>query len=144
MQVRFTFKHMETSSSLEQYARAKVDDRVAKWVTKPIEAHIYFDVQRQLHRAKCSIKGGDGFNFEVESISPDMYASIDILVDRLAGQLRKQKEKIKNHKGVSHIRKLHIAKKTSHEFDADAVSVDAADLIKYEMARQKFFGKKAS
>ncbi len=144
MQIRFTFKHMETSSSLEQYARSKVDDRVAKWVTKPVEAHIYFDVQRELHRVKCTIKGGDGFNFEVESVTLDMYGSIDILVDRLAGQLRKQKEKIKNHKGVSHIRKLHIAKKTTHEFDSDSISVDAEDLIKYEAARQKFFSKKAS
>lgn len=144
MQIRFTFKHMETSSSLEQYARVKIDDRVAKWVTKPVEAHIYFDVQRELHRVKCTIKGGDGFNFEVESVSPDMYGSVDILVDRLAGQLRKQKEKIKNHKGVSHIRKLNIAKKTTHAFDSDAISVDAEDLIKYEIARQKFFSKKAS
>ena len=144
MQIRFTFKQMETSASLEKYARTKIDDRVAKWVTKPIEAHIYFDVQREHHRVKCTIKGGDGFNFEVESASLDMYGSIDILVDRLAGQLRKQNEKIKNHKGVSHIKKFPIGKKTSHEFDSDAISVDAEDLIKYEMARQRFFNRNAS
>lgn len=144
MQIKFTFKHMETSLSLQKYARTKIDERVSRWVTKPIDAHIYFDVEREIHRVKCTLKGGDGFNFEVEASTGDMYGSLDILVDKLAGQLRKQKEKIKNHKGVSNIRSLSIGRRTSNEFDSDSVSIDAEDLIKYERARQNFVKKRAS
>ena len=144
MQIKFTFKHMETSSSLEKYARTKIDERVLRWVTKPIDAHIYFDVEREVHRVKCTLKGGDGFNFEVEALSGDMYGSLDILVDKLAGQLRRQKEKIKNHKGVSNIRRLPIGRRTTNEFDSDSVSIDAEDLIKYEVARQNFIKNRAS
>jgi len=144
MQIRFTFKHMETSQALEKYAQDKINERVIRWVTKPVEAHIFFGVDKDEHQAKCVVKGGDGFSFEVDGICSDMYGSIDLLVDKLAKRLRKQKEKIKNHKGVSNVRSLPIARRTADSFDADALSVDAEDVIKYEKARQRMFGKKAS
>ena len=144
MQIRFTFKHMETSQALEKYAIDKIDERVTRWVTKPVEAHIFFGVDKSDHQAKCVVKGGDGFSFEVDAVCTDMYGSIDLLVDKLASKLRKQKEKIKNHKGVSNVRNLPIGRRTADRFDSDAVSVDADDLIKYERARQRLYGKRAS
>lgn len=133
MQVRFSFKHMEVSDPLSNYAEEKIRDKVDKFVTKPIEAHIFFTVFKHNHKAHCSIKGGDGFNFDVEAECGDMYGSIDMLIDKLAIQLKKRKEKLKNHKKLSNLRMLPV-KETSYIEDEP---MDAEDVIKFEVARKR-------
>ena len=134
MQCRFSFKHMNTSQALIDYTEAKVVQRIEKFSTKPIDAHITFSVEGYTQSAHCSVKGGDGFNFEVESACKDMYGSVDLLVDKLAVQLKKQKDKLKNHKQVSIVDDLDLAVKPDPE-ECDNVPVDAADLLKYTLAK---------
>ena len=49
MQFQFSFKHMESSQALSQLAETKIKDKVSKFVTKPIEAHVTFVVERHDH-----------------------------------------------------------------------------------------------
>lgn len=130
MQFQFSFKHMATSESLQNYAQEKITERVQKFVTKPIEAHVIFTVQKHQHFAHASLHAGDGFSMEVEATSEDMYASIDLLVDKLAVQLKKHKEKLKDHKQP----------KLSQSIQAITESepaIDAAEVLKYEQARRR-------
>ena len=73
---------------------------------------------------------GDGFGIQVEHTSEDMYASIDQLADKLTAQLKKQKEKLKDHKG-NRSRPLTLVAESDND------SVDADDILKYEAARQR-------
>ncbi len=134
MQCRFSFKHMKTSQALTDYTEEKVVQRIEKFSTKPIDAHITFSVEGYNQIAHCSVKGGDGFNFEVESTCKDMYGSVDLLVDKLAVQLKKQKDKLKNHKQVSAVEELAPSDILDPE-ECDNVPVDAEDLIKYTQAK---------
>lgn len=139
MQCRFSFKHMKTSEALIEYAENKLPEKIEKFSTKPIEAHITFSVEGHNHIAHCSVKGGDGFNFEVESKCEDMYGSVDLLIDKLIPQLRKRKEKLKNHKFSENLKSMQTIEPVSKD-DPDNVPVDANDLLKFEEAKRKANG----
>lgn len=136
MQCRFSFKHMKSSPALTEYAEPKVVQKIERFSTKPIEAHITFSVENQIHSAHCSVKGGDGFNIQVQASSPDMYATVDLLLDKLESQLRKQKEKIKHHKNATTLKSL-PQRDIDAEEDYDNIPIDADDLIKFEKAKMR-------
>ena len=136
MNFQFTFKHMETSSALQDYAEAKVRDKVQRFVTKPTDAHFIFSVNRHTHTAHLSIRGGDGFDIDVEESSADMYASVDGLADKVVAQLKRMKEKLKDHKQPKGARELTLVANTG----ADVASIDAAEILKYEAGRKRARG----
>jgi putative sigma-54 modulation protein len=125
---------MESSSALREFAEAKLKEKIEKYSTKPIEANVTFSVDHMTHHAHLSIKGGDGFNFQVDASSPDMYGTVDLMVDKMEAQLKRRKEKLKNHKFKDNLRQL----RPSGSADAwDNASIDAEDIIKFEKARMK-------
>ncbi len=131
MQFQFSFKHMETSPALQAHAEEKITERIQKFVTKPDMAHVTFEVVRHEHKVHVHLAAGDGFGLEVEASSEDMYASVDLMVDKLASQLKKHKERLKDHKGP----KLSQVVEVVSEPQEDAV--DAAEIIKYERGRKR-------
>ena len=135
MEFQFAFKQMETSEALQDYAEKKIREKIAKFVTKPIEARITFSVRKREHVAHCSLVGGDGFNLEVQHTCEDMYASVDRLIDKLESQLKKHKEKLKEHK-FSKEKLRHLTQDEVY-LRADVEAVDASDVIESENARRK-------
>ncbi len=129
MQFRFSFKHMETSPGLEKYAREKIQIEVGKFVTKPIEAHVTFSVDKYEQHVLCTLSGGDGFKLNVEHSCEDMYGSIDHMIDKLVTQLQRKKEKLKDHKHIK-ARDTGIAIPDLHELH----EIDASEILKYEQA----------
>jgi len=135
MQFSFSFKHMETSEALQTYAKDKIQEKLVKFVTKTVDTKVSFSVDHKDHIAHVQVIGGDGFSMDVTAQCTDMYGSVDLLVDKLASKLKKQKERLKNHKKVSNIRNLPL-KQQWDKLDCDSVPIDTEDLIKYEMARK--------
>lgn len=138
MQFQFSFQHMDTSPALQDYTEEKIREKIQKFVTKPIEAHVFFSVVRHEQRVHCSLRGGDGFNVEVEHSCNDMYGSVDHMVDKLQSQLKKQKEKLKEHKHKENVKTLPV--RGPEEDDVDGEEMDAADVLKFEQARRKSTG----
>jgi putative sigma-54 modulation protein len=133
MQFQFSFKHMETSEALQKYAEDKIGEKIKKYVTKPIDAQVTFEVEKQSNRAHCSLRGGDGFSVEVDHVCEDMYASVDMVIDKLDIQLKRQKEKLKSHKNRKTVKHLSVV-------NPDEGSIDAEDLLKFEEARRRANG----
>lgn len=133
MQYQFNFKHMESSAALQSYAEEKIDATVRKFVTKPIEVNVTFWVDKHQHHTQCTLLGGDGFKISVEYVCMDMYGSVDHLIDRLAAQLKRKKDKLKRHKYRDSLKTLAVAPVDVE----DDYTVDATDIIKYEQARRK-------
>lgn len=135
MQFSFSFKHMESSEALQSYATEKIQEKLEKFVTKTVSSRVAFEVERNLQHVHLTVQGGDGFNMEVNASCPDMYGSIDLLVDKLTVQLKRRKEKLKDHKNkpVSSLRSLPI----KDDWDSDSAPIEAEDLIKLEHARKK-------
>lgn len=137
MRFQFSFKHMETSQALTRHAEDKLRAEIEKFVSKPVECHITFAVDRHNHTAHCSFNGGDGYSFQVEHTCGDMYGSVDHMVDKLEVQLRRHKEKLKDHK---HRRPGKRGGVNNTERDFDNAEIDASDILKYEQARRKAAG----
>ena len=81
----------------ESSAREKLKEKIDKFVTKPIDAQVFFSVTRHQHSAHLKLNAGDGFSVDVEHTSEDMYATVDQMADKLEAQLRKHKEKLQDH-----------------------------------------------
>ena len=133
MRFQFSFKHMDTSEALQNYAKEKLQVKIEKFVTKPIEVNVTFSVDRHLQHANCVLVGGDGFSVNVDHVCEDMYGSVDRMVDKLGTQLKRKKDKLKSHKNKSTVRTMRD-KGPSGE---DSYSIDAGDIIKYEEARRR-------
>jgi len=97
MQCNITFRNLETSDSLKDYANEKVE-RAKKYLDRSGEAHVVLSLERHLHHADITIHSG-AFVLRGREKSEDMYASIDLAMDKIERQLRRYKEKLKNHHG---------------------------------------------
>ena len=98
MQVNITFRHLEPTEALKVHARDKVE-HVRRYVDRATEAHAVLHVENLDHHADITLKAGS-FSLRGRARSEDMYASIDLAVDKIERQLKKHKEKLKNHKAT--------------------------------------------
>jgi putative sigma-54 modulation protein len=101
MQLNITFRHLDPIDSLKNYAREKVE-RVNKYLDKATEAHVVLSMERHLHHADISIHSGT-FLLRGRERSEDMYASIDLAMDKIEKQLKRYKEKLKSHHGQERV-----------------------------------------
>src|SRR5579871_414852 len=107
MQVNITFRNLEAIDSLKDYANEKVE-RVKKYLDRAGEAHVVLSLERHLHHADITIHSG-AFLLRGREKSDDMYASIDLAMDKIERQLRRYKEKLKNHHGRNFEHHQHTA-----------------------------------
>jgi putative sigma-54 modulation protein len=101
MQVNITFRNMFATDALRSHVEAKLRHMVAKYLDKVTEAHVTLSLERYLHHADINLHAGT-FHVRGKEKSEDMYASIDMAVDKIERQLKKYKERIKSHKPGHH------------------------------------------
>jgi putative sigma-54 modulation protein len=97
---------MEQSDALKTYAEEKLE-RVLKYIDEPVSAQVYFSVEKIRHVVEIVVSG-KGVNTKASEATNDMYAAIDMVLDKIERQLKRYKEKLKAHKptGEEHGRKL--------------------------------------
>jgi putative sigma-54 modulation protein len=96
MQITTTFRHMEPSEALKDYAAEKLE-RVKKYINESIVVHVFLTVEKIRHIADVTI-AAKGMTIKASEDSIDMYASLDAVADKIERQLRRFKERIKAHK----------------------------------------------
>ena len=133
MNYRFSFKQMKTSAPLVEYAERKLKPKASKIGAGATELNIHFSIEGDNHIARCVVRSRS-LTIDVEAKSTDMYASLDLVADKLEMRIRKHKEKFKQFDHNNSIRRLPIKKYGSKD-DCDSIPIDASDLIKYENAR---------
>lgn len=99
MQLSTTFRHMDASQAVREYAAEKLE-KIRKYFNKdPISAHAVFSVERGFnHVADINITLPNGILINAKETTEDMYSSIDLATARIERQVRKWKEKIRDHK----------------------------------------------
>jgi putative sigma-54 modulation protein len=99
MQLSTTFRHMDASQAVREYAEEKLD-KIRKYFHKePIAAHAVFAVERGFnHVAEINVTLPNGLLISAKETTEDMYSSVDLAVARLERQVRKWKDKIRDHK----------------------------------------------
>jgi putative sigma-54 modulation protein len=90
---------MDASQAVREYAVEKLD-KIRKYFNKdPISAHAVFSVERGFnHVADINITLPNGIVINAKEVTEDMYSSIDLAAARIERQVRKWKEKIRDHK----------------------------------------------
>src|SRR5450432_2325901 len=99
MQLSTTFRHMDGSQAVREYTADKLE-KIKKYFHKaPISAHATFSVERGFnHCVDLSITLANGIVINAKETTEDMYSSIDLAAARIERQVRKWKEKIRDHK----------------------------------------------
>jgi putative sigma-54 modulation protein len=96
MQISVTFKNLDPSDHLKSYVQNKLD-KLDKLLDNPAEANVVLSVEKIRHIAEIKIIG-DRLSINCREKTADMYSSIDMALDKLEKQIKKNKQKIKNHR----------------------------------------------
>ncbi|MCC6847820.1 MAG: ribosome-associated translation inhibitor RaiA [Deltaproteobacteria bacterium] len=107
MRINVTFRHMEATDALREYAEKRVR-RVAKYVHRPIDAHVILSVVKRRHIAEIVLKA-DRTTMTVEEETGDLYSAIDLAADKLEHRARKHTGKISNRKLSPRSRRAQVA-----------------------------------
>ena len=107
MRINVTFRHMEATDALREHAEKRVR-RVAKFVHRPIDAHVILSVVKRRHIAEV-VLNADRTTMTAKEETGDLYSAIDLAGEKLEQRARKHTEKISNHKVSARSKRAQIA-----------------------------------
>jgi putative sigma-54 modulation protein len=99
MQTSVTFKNLDPSDNLKSYVSDKLD-KLDKFLDNPAEATVVLSIEKFRHIAEVNITG-DRLNIFGKEETSDMYAAIDMVLDKLEKQIKKSKQKIRERRTTS-------------------------------------------
>ncbi len=96
MQINIDGHHVELTESIQDYIQNKMT-RIERHFDQVVDIHVVLGVEKLRQKAEATIHVA-GNNIHAHSENEDMYAAIDLLVDKLDRQVKKHKEKLTNHR----------------------------------------------
>jgi len=96
MRIAFTFRNVDSSEGIKNYATEKIT-KLQKYLRAPLDAEVTVSLERHLHCVDVNLQA-DGHRFAGHEESEDMYASIDLVMDKIDRQVREQKAAITDRK----------------------------------------------
>ena len=96
MNLNLTGHHLDITPALRDYVVAKLD-RVTRHFDHVIDVNVVLAVDKLQHKVEVNLHTR-GKDIHVEAIEADMYAAIDVLIDKLDRQVVKHKEKRAEHR----------------------------------------------
>lgn len=102
MQTSLTFKNLDPSENLKSYVQNKLD-RFDKFLDNPAIATVVLSVEKFRHIAEVNING-DRLSIQGKEETNDMYSSIDMVLDKLKKQIKKNKQKMKKKRGGARVK----------------------------------------
>jgi len=97
MQLSVTFRRMEASEAIKDYAADKLE-RIKKYFRDPIRAQVVLSTEKHRHLVDVNITLHNGLVIKGREVTEDMYAAIDLVMDKIERQVRKYKDKISSHR----------------------------------------------
>lgn len=91
MNIIITGRHLELTDNLKEYVEVKIK-KFKKYLNNITEATITLSVEKYRHKAEVLLKV-NGLMIQAESVTGEMYSSIDEVVEKLERQVKKYKEK---------------------------------------------------
>lgn len=97
MEIRIAGRHVQVTNAMKDYVKKKLS-HLERYFNHIIEAHVIMDIEKKnRHKIEIVLHTNAGKIFGEEK-TDDMYASIDKVLGKMEVQLKRQKEKIKEHK----------------------------------------------
>lgn len=95
MQMTISGHHVEVTPALKEYVQSKLT-RVERHFDHITSMHVILTIEKLAQKAEATIRIA-GAELFANAESPDMYAAIDLLSDKLDRQIVRHKEKLKAH-----------------------------------------------
>lgn len=97
MQIEVSGQNVEVTQAMRAYVSEKME-RVQRHFDNLISAHVVLRLERVDHFAEATISvGGRTHDIHADAQAEDMYAAIDLLIDKVDRQVRRHKEKVTDH-----------------------------------------------
>jgi len=96
MNTSVRFKNLEPSEALKAYVAEKLG-RLDKYFNGPTEANVVLSIEKFRHSAEINITG-DRLTIIGKEETEEMYAAIDMVLDKLEVQIKKNKQKGRKHR----------------------------------------------
>lgn len=97
MNANVSYRNMESSPALRDYAVRKLEKITDKYVRGRTDASIVLSVEKFRHIANITLSIKN-LTVKGKSQSQDMYSSIDLALEKIEKQLRRHKDRIRDHK----------------------------------------------
>lgn len=95
MNLTISGHHIEVTPALREYVTEKLK-RVGRHFDHIIGTEVILSVEKLQQKAEATLHAS-GAKLHAEMVADDMYAAIDLLIDKLDQQTRKHKEKTRDH-----------------------------------------------
>jgi putative sigma-54 modulation protein len=89
MNISITFRHMDGTEAVKSYANEKIS-KLQKYLRQAMTAQVTLSVEGLDHIADVRIQSGPA-TYHAADKNHDMYASIDLVLDKLERQIRAYK-----------------------------------------------------
>jgi putative sigma-54 modulation protein len=97
MQISVTFRQLEPSEALKNYVSDRLN-KFKRFLDGPVEAHVVLGLEKFRHLADVTIDS-NGRIIKGKEENTDMYAAIDLVMDKIDMQLKKFRDKQRSAKG---------------------------------------------
>jgi putative sigma-54 modulation protein len=97
MQISVTFRQIEPSEALKNYVTDRLN-KFTRYLDGPVEAHVVLGLEKFRHLADVTIDS-NGRVIKGKEENSDMYAAIDLVMDKIDMQLKKFRDKLRTSKG---------------------------------------------
>lgn len=94
MEVRITARHFDLTDDLKEFAEMRMRS-LTRYFDKIIDAHLKLDVEKYRHTADLNTTVYGAVLFSSAN-SNDMYASVDEAINKMEGQVKKHKSRLKD------------------------------------------------
>src|SRR3989338_3437498 len=94
MRISITARHLELTQAIVDYVQKKVE-RAQRYFDHLIWAQVIFSVEKHRHIVEIVVHAS-GTTLRAKEEAGDLYASIDLAMDKMDSQLKKYKEKLKS------------------------------------------------
>ena len=91
MNIKVTGKNIEITNAIREYIEKRLE-RLEKFTSENTEVNVVCSVEREEQIVEIQVSTGKEF-IRVDNSNEDLYASVDLALDKAERQLRKEKEK---------------------------------------------------
>lgn len=96
MQISVSFRNCDPSDHLKEYAENRMG-RLKKYLEEPIEIHLVLSIQKFRHTVDATISS-NGVKIKAQEETGDLYSAIDMVQDKIEKQVKRHRDKVKDHK----------------------------------------------
>ena len=96
MQITVTGRHFEITDALRQHIEAKIQ-KMDRYLESVVDVHVVLSVEKHRHIAEITLQM-NGSPIRAIEETHDMYEAVDMTIEKLERQVRKHKEKDRDHK----------------------------------------------